>query len=162
MTPPFPPSISRSDPPPPRQLIADGLVASAHDVSDGGWLTAVAEMLIATTGAKTRGGPTENDSPLAQLLAGGSPIKPMGASITLDPGVLEPHQHAFCESPSRYVLEVRSADLPKIKTVLRDFGAIFTTTLGVLDSSGVLSWPKADLSAEVATLADRWLAPLDW
>ncbi|MDI1290861.1 MAG: AIR synthase-related protein, partial [bacterium] len=144
------------------QLIADGLVVSAHDVSDGGWLTAVAEMLIATTGAKTKGNPSESDSPLAQLLAGGSPVKPMGASISLDPGVLEPHQHAFCESPSRYVLEVRPADLTKIKSVLRDFGAIFTTTLGVLDSSGVLSWPKADLIADVSVLADRWLAPLDW
>ena len=144
------------------QLIADGLVQSAHDVSDGGWLTAVAEMLIATTGAKSGGTGTASDSPLDQLLAGGSTVRPLGAVLTVDPGVLEAHQHAFCESPSRYVLEVRAADLPKIKTVLRDFGALFTTSLGTLDHSGTLSWPRADLTAEVAVLADRWLAPLDW
>ena len=144
------------------QLIADGLVQSAHDVSDGGWLCGVAEMLIATTGAKNGGTGSASDSALDQLLAGGSPIRPLGVTLTVDPGTLEPHQHAFCESPSRYVLEVRAADVAKIKTVLRDYGAIFTTTLGTLDSTGQLSWPKADLSADVAVLADHWLAPLDW
>jgi len=119
-------------------------------------------MLIATTGVKTRGSAPADDSPLAQLLAGGAAVKPLGAAITLDPGVLEPHQHAFCESPSRYVLEIRPGDLSKLKTVLRDFGAIFTATLGTIDTSGQLNWPQADLAADVAALADRWLAPLDW
>jgi len=66
------------------RVVADairaGVVRSAHDVSDGGALTAVAEMLI----------------------AGSSPDRPIGfkGTTTLDAML------AFAEGPSRYVLEL--------------------------------------------------------
>jgi phosphoribosylformylglycinamidine synthase len=60
--------------------IASGVVRSAHDVSDGGALVAVAEMLIA---GSTRGRPVgfEGSAPIDEVLA-------------------------FAEGPSRYVLEI--------------------------------------------------------
>src|SRR5690606_12735211 len=63
------------------EAIRLGLVASAHDVSDGGALCAVAEMLI----------------------AGSTPESPIGATFTL----VEPEMaRAFGERPGAYILEI--------------------------------------------------------
>ncbi len=71
-------------------LISNGLVRSAHDVSDGGVVCAIAEMLIA--GSST-------DDPIG-----------FAACDTLDWAL------AFDESPSCYVLEV--ADLDSVRSAL--------------------------------------------
>ena len=72
------------------RAIADGLVDSAHDVSDGGVLVALAEMLI-----------------------GGSTVaKPIGASV--DGFDL----HPFEELPCRYLLEVTPEDVERVGVLL--------------------------------------------
>ncbi|MFN7019736.1 MAG: phosphoribosylformylglycinamidine synthase subunit PurS [Phycisphaerales bacterium] len=90
-------------------LISRGLILSAHDVSDGGLLTAVAEMLI----------------------GGSSPSSPIGAR--LDPlGLAE----AFAESPSCYVLEVDAGSLQQVSAAL---AGTPHRTIGRLDDSGTLT-----------------------
>jgi phosphoribosylformylglycinamidine synthase II len=63
------------------KLIRSGMVRSAHDVSDGGAMVAVAEMLI----------------------AGSTPDRPIGFKGSAELNELT----AFAEGPSRYVLEVQ-------------------------------------------------------
>ncbi|MEO0512842.1 MAG: AIR synthase-related protein [Planctomycetota bacterium] len=110
------------------ELIAGGHVRAAHDVSDGGLLVAVAEM----------------------LLAGSSTAAPLGLSLdTLDPIA------AFAESPSRYVLEV--ADLARVAELLGDtphrvLGEINTSGTLAVGSDGPA---VEDLSVE--DLATAWL-----
>jgi phosphoribosylformylglycinamidine synthase len=88
-------------------LIRTGLVAAAHDVSDGGLLVAVAEMLIAADGR-------------------------IGAELDLSKVHPDPAAAAFSESPSRYVLEVAERDLPATQKALGD---IPHTRLGTLTGS---------------------------
>ncbi len=71
-------------------LIARGLVAAAHDASDGGLLVALAEMLIA-----------------------GDAI-----GATLDPSVPATAAFAFAETPSRYLLEVAPEHLDAVRSAL--------------------------------------------
>ncbi|MCC6319849.1 MAG: phosphoribosylformylglycinamidine synthase [Phycisphaerales bacterium] len=73
------------------RLISGGAVLAAHDVSDGGTLTSVAEMLI--------GGSTV-ESPI------GADLHPMTAA------------DAFAESPSCYILEVAEAAMPSLQSSL--------------------------------------------
>jgi phosphoribosylformylglycinamidine synthase subunit PurSL len=145
------------------EAIAQGLVASAHDCSEGGVLTAVAEMLIATTGPGAGEGPSGGTSALADLLtrSPGS-ITPLGADLTLDDDLLDPAQAAFAQTHSRYVLEVAPANLAKLRTILTDAGGVFAQPIGTITSSGRLVWPQGDLDARVDDLAAAWRAPLDW
>lgn len=119
-------------------LIRSGKVASAHDVSDGGTLVAVAEMLI----------------------AGSSPRQPIGASLDLaaafgkGPRALLAE---FAETPSSYLLEVAPANIAVVGELL---GEIPYRTLGALDGSGTLTC--GDTTWPVEALAAAWLQPLDW
>ncbi len=115
-------------------LIQQGLVASAHDVSDGGLLTAIAEMLIA---------------------AGDR----LGADLDLAPVHADPTIAAFSESSSRYILEIRTEDLPRLAKTL---AGLPHCTLGRLTDSGRLRWPVGDLDLPIPELAQAWLSPLDW
>jgi phosphoribosylformylglycinamidine synthase len=145
------------------QSIADGLVSSAHDCSEGGMLVAVAEMLIATTGATTGGAPSADaTSPLAQLLSKGNAIPPLGAELSITDDLLEPSQLAFAESPSRYILEIKPDNLQKLRTIMRDFGGIRLTVLGKVTDSSRLVWQHGELDVPVQDLADAWRRPLDW
>ncbi|MCW5757672.1 MAG: hypothetical protein KIT54_10590 [Phycisphaeraceae bacterium] len=72
------------------RAIGDGLVRSAHDVSDGGVLVALAEMLI----------------------AGSTPSAPIGAvvgGLAVDP---------FEELPTRYLLEVRVSEVDRVRALV--------------------------------------------
>ncbi len=133
------------------EIIRQGLAAAAHDCSEGGLLVAVAEMLIATT--------REIDA--ASLLAG-RPAPPLGADLTLDPSTLALEELAFAENPSRYVLEIRREDYPRVRQILTDHGGIRAETIGAVTDRGRLAWPHADLDLGVSELADAWLRPLDW
>ncbi len=133
------------------EIIRQGLAAAAHDCSEGGLLVAVAEMLIATT--------REVDA--ASLLAG-RPAPPLGADLTLDPSTLALEELAFAENPSRYVLEIRREDYPRVRQILTDHGGIRAETIGTVTDRGRLAWPHADLDLGVNELADAWLRPLDW
>ncbi len=143
------------------QCIKDGLVQSAHDCSDGGLLVAIAEMLIATTGREAAT-TADVQGALSGLLSGGGQLPALGFSFTLEPDLLEKHELAFAETPSRYLLEVRPQDVNKIRTVLRDHGAITAAIVGTLNASGRLTWPQADLDSRVVDLAEAWLRPLAW
>ena len=90
------------------KLIRDGLVLSAHDVSDGGLVAAAAEMLI--------GGSTAS--------------RPIGAELTVG-GIAE----LFGESPSRYLLEIPATSLDAVR---RSLGDIPSATIGRLNDSGTL------------------------
>jgi phosphoribosylformylglycinamidine synthase len=131
------------------RLIRDGLAHSAHDVSEGGLLVAIAEMLI----------------------AGSSPDAPLGAELCLQ-GDGPDEVELFAEHPSTYVLEVDADDatLDRIDALVQDAarraGAdLDWSTVGVLDDSGVLGVKASSGQAEswnVEDLARAWRAPLDW
>lgn len=147
------------------QCIQDGLVQSAHDPSEGGLLVAVAEMLIATTGSTALKSAANDTSLLSTLLRKAdaqAAVPPLGAELTFTDDHLDAAQLAFNESPSRYILEVREADLQKVRNVLRDFGGLRLAVLGRLTNTGRLTWQQADLDAAVVDLAQAWLNPLDW
>ncbi|HEX8876250.1 MAG TPA: phosphoribosylformylglycinamidine synthase subunit PurS [Phycisphaerales bacterium] len=121
------------------KLMQSGVVRSAHDVSDGGLLCAVAEMLI----------------------AGSTPKAPIGASLDLSQVHTDLTAAAFGESPSRYVLEVAASDASRVVAALAADG-VWCGRLGELNTSGVLSASSLELRAEVEDLARAWLRPLDW
>jgi len=139
------------------QLIRDGLICSAHDCSEGGWLVALAEMLIATTRDAGKTG-----APAYDMNKGG----PLGATIALDTGPLDHEVHAFSETPSRYLVEVAPGDVAKVRTVLTDFGervgGIFAQPVAHLTDTGELVWNEADMRESVSDLAHTWRSPLDW
>jgi phosphoribosylformylglycinamidine synthase II len=116
-------------------LIERRLVASAHDVSDGGLLCCVAEMLI-----------------------GGAAL---GARLHLDRVHSDQLVAAFSEGSARYVLEVRPQDKAVALALLADAG-VPAAVIGRIDHSGVLTDASGTLSAVVGDLAQAWLKPLDW
>ncbi len=140
------------------ELIRLGLVRACHDCSDGGLLVSVAEMLIAS-GAAPSGG---DASGLAGLIAKRPGTPALGIDLTVEPGLIEPFELAFSESPSRFIIEIRPDDLKRARTILTDFGGIPATTLGKLAAHGRFVWQTADVDLAVEQLASAWLAPLDW
>jgi len=146
------------------QAIADGLVQSAHDVSDGGVLTCVAEMLIATSGSREGGEPPRdpNASVLAKLMSAGRVVPPLGAELTMWDDALEAEELAYSEAPSRYVIEVKAEDVAKVRTILTDFGGVHLLILGKLTKDPRLVWQRGDLDEPVEALAETWLRTLDW
>jgi phosphoribosylformylglycinamidine synthase len=124
-------------------LITRGLIASAHDCSEGGTLVALAEMLI----------------------AGHDPRAPRGASVSERALSArsgdQPTTLAFAESPSRYLLEVAPADEPAVLRALHD-AAIPAARFATLDTSGILSWHAAGVREHVDTLTKAWRGTLDW
>ncbi len=131
-------------------LIQLGAVASAHDVSDGGLLCAVAEMLI---GGNTA--PATPQSPTPRT------ARPIGAALHLSRLAGDLTSSAFGEAPSRYVLEVEPARVGEVLNSAAAAG-IEAVEIGVLDSSGVLTDADAGLSVVVGDLAGAWLGTLDW
>jgi phosphoribosylformylglycinamidine synthase len=121
-------------------MIARGLVKSAHDCSEGGVLTAVSEMLIATSG--------------------GDRSKMLGCELTCaatDAGVM-----AFSEGPSRYVLEVTQYGVGDVQTLAAEAGLGGVSVLGTLNSSGKLTWKAAAVELEVEELVRAWRGSLDF
>lgn len=114
-------------------LIRAGLVQSAHDVSDGGLLVAISEMLIAAPG--------------------------LGAALDFG-GVHDDAVVAgFSESPSRYVLEVTFEDLERVRAALKD---VPWHSIGRVNDSGRLQWAASGLDVPVTDLAAAWLGTLNW
>jgi phosphoribosylformylglycinamidine synthase len=127
------------------ELIAKGLVRAAHDCSDGGLLVAIAEMLIAgSTDAAPLG--AEVNLGMVPGAGGGSGGQPLASTL-------------FAETPSRYVLEVRSEDLPEALETLRH---VPCAPIGRLTKSGVLDVPMAGIKAGMADLTKTWRGTLDW
>jgi len=123
-------------------LIARGLVQSAHDCSDGGLLTAAAEMAFA--------GRIGLDLDLAGL----------PTTEKLDDATA-----CFAETPSRYLLEIQPANLDAAARLLRNAGVPFgqigrfaghdRLTLRSPTYGRLLDEPLEKLLAE-------WIKPLDW
>jgi phosphoribosylformylglycinamidine synthase len=113
------------------EAIRLGLIASAHDVSDGGPLCAVAEM----------------------LLAGSTPQAPIGATFTL----IEPElARAFSERPGAYILEITPEHHGKFFQLMeaRD---VSLTRLGETTNDGVLRLEgDVDEDVSVEELARVW------
>jgi phosphoribosylformylglycinamidine synthase len=131
------------------ELIRAGLVRSAHDVSEGGVLVCVAEMLI----------------------AGSTSDQPIGARLTFQTDVPDAAE-LFAEAPSTYVLEVDGDDasLDRISMIVAKHAdtcgdRLGWTSLGELDHSGRMSITArsgAKTAWNVEDLASAWLKPLDW
>lgn len=125
-------------------VIGRGLVASAHDVSDGGVLCAVAEMLIGGDSA-ARIGASVNVAAVAEMS-----------------GITSLQAAAFGESPSRYVLEVARSDEAAVLASLRE-ADITAARIGETDASGRLRVTGDEQDVlDVDLLAKAWLSPLDW
>jgi phosphoribosylformylglycinamidine synthase len=124
------------------KLIAAGLVASAHDCSDGGMLVAAAEMAFA--------GRVGLDLNLA-----GVP--------TREP--LSEFEICFAETPSRYLIEVATNRIDAVIRTLRDANIPFgqVGTFATHDRLTVRS-PKAGrlMEESLDALRDTWKKPLDW
>ncbi len=114
------------------ELIAAGLVRSAHDCSDGGLLVAATEMAMAGNLGLELDIPDDGASLLARC---------------------------FSEAPSRYLLEVAPASLD---TVQASLGTIPHTVIGTFNESTCLTLPAAALDIPIADLLTAWLHPLDW
>ncbi|OAB62922.1 hypothetical protein AY599_05930 [Leptolyngbya valderiana BDU 20041] len=100
------------------RAIKQGLVHSAHDVSDGGVLLALAEMLI----------------------AGSTPDAPIGAFLH-EFGGLDP----FEELPCRYLLEVAPDQVEHISQLL---GGVSCMTLATLDDSATLQVDQSSINVK--------------
>jgi phosphoribosylformylglycinamidine synthase len=116
------------------RAIAAGLVASAHDCSEGGLLVAAAEM--AFSGA-------------------------LGLSLDIDAMPAESElslaARLFAEDSARYLLEVRTADLAALSKALGD---VPHAVVGSFNASGELT--VAGASAKVADLGQAWSGGLAW
>ncbi len=122
-------------------LIKSGLVASAHDCSDGGLLVALAEMLI---GSLDRAG-----SPLGCEVSLG---RVAGAGVTATSA-------AFGESPTRWVIEIEEGKMGKVRKALGDITCV---ELGRLNGSARLRVAETNVDLAVVDLHRAWTAPLDW
>ena len=100
------------------RAIAQGLVRSAHDVSDGGVLVALAEMLI----------------------AGSTPGSPIGASVH-ELGAFDP----FEEVPGRYLLEVAAGEVERVSALLE---GVPCGAIAMLDGTGALKVGGVALDVE--------------
>ncbi len=118
--------------------IRSGMVLASHDVSDGGLLCSVAEMLI----------------------AGSSPDQPIGAKLAFD-SELDPAIFAFNEAPCGYILEV--PDDNTYHQWIKDLPAgTQHYCLGQTNNSGTLTDDTHSLNVPVDQLTAAWRKTLDW
>jgi phosphoribosylformylglycinamidine synthase subunit PurSL len=126
------------------ELIREGLVHSAHDVSDGGVLVALAEMLI----------------------GGSSDSSRLGASIVFQSGFPD-IADLFSEAPSSYLLEVDSDDaaLDRIANAVETHKGVAVAFIGEFTGDGALSVLTSSgerVSWNVEDLVRAWRGTLDW
>ncbi|MCW5767024.1 MAG: hypothetical protein KIT68_13740, partial [Phycisphaeraceae bacterium] len=120
-------------------LIQTGVVRSAHDVSDGGVLACIAEMLIGAMDGRAS----------------------LGAEIDLSAVHGDVYAAAFGESPSRYVLEVPPTEVARVERAAHTSGCR-ADRIGMLNATGLLTVPAHRVSCTVGDLAGVWGRPLDW
>ena len=118
--------------------IADGLIRSCHDLSEGGLAAALAEMAF----------------------AGG-----LGISVTVakSNGIVDPAVLLFSESNTRFVIEVpdSSAD-----ALANNFAGLSLTELGEVTEEARLKVNDAEgqtlIDSDLSVLKDAWQSPLNW
>ena len=113
--------------------IASGVIRSAHDCSEGGFLVAVAEMAFA--------GGIGAQVDLAKM-----PISQAekSAAISAAGDAFDPYALAFAEDPSRYILEVKSSDAHALRARFAAAG-IPSAIIGQTDSSSELRVCHGDI-----------------
>ncbi|MEO0630001.1 MAG: AIR synthase-related protein, partial [Planctomycetota bacterium] len=120
------------------EAITQGIVVSAHDVSDGGAMVAVAEMLIA---------------------AGGE----LGATLPYGVYSEETDGYFFGERSGCYIVEVEN-ETDALSAICERHPFVNGNVLGHLNTSGELSfhpWPEGNDPIPVADLTNAWLGTLD-
>ncbi len=129
------------------QLVRAKQVASAHDCSEGGILTAVAEMAI----AGRRG---------ATLDVGTKDVK---SFLAPRPSSLAPESWLLAEAPARYILEVTPAAMQAVAAALAE---VPWTALGITTEPNqpllVQGVEKAPVRLEIEDLRKAWMKTLDW
>ncbi len=120
------------------RAISLGLVRSCHDVSDGGLLCTLAEMLI----------------------AGSTSTQPIGASIEMPESIRDETAFEFGQRPGSYLLEIE----PGARNALESIPGINLLDLGTTTDSGVLEIRSAsgNTSLQVDQLTLAWRSTLDW
>ena len=135
-------------------LIAAGLVASAHDCSEGGLLPAAAEMAFA--------GRVGLDLDLSHVPGGGVSE---GSGGSGGGGEVDLTAKCFAETPSRYLLQIAHDRLDTAVKSLREAGVAFGQ-IGTFADHQNLSVRTATagqvLNTPLDELRDAWLKPLDW
>lgn len=109
--------------------IADGLVKAAHDLSEGGLLTAVCEMLF-------------------------GPVPGLGASLAIDFEGRRLDETLFGESQGRVILAVERQQSATVLARARS-AALGATQIGVVDDSGLLTLNR-QVQWTVPTLKQVW------
>jgi len=123
------------------EAIAEGLVVSCHDCSEGGLAVALAEMAF----------------------AGGLGIEADMRGLPRDKGCTRPDAQLFSESNSRYVVEVEPEKFDAFAKLMLNvpFGQIGRVTdeqtLVVKSDEG-----ETVIEADVAALKQAWQRPFDW
>jgi phosphoribosylformylglycinamidine synthase len=117
------------------EAIRDGLIASCHDLSEGGLAVALAEMCF----------------------AGG-----LGARIVLPASTLTVAETLFAESNTRFLLEVPAAEAARVAERFQQAGCP-CLALGTVESEPTLvmkSGSATILQASIAELKEAWQQPL--
>ncbi|MBL8151060.1 MAG: phosphoribosylformylglycinamidine synthase subunit PurL [Blastocatellia bacterium] len=134
------------------EAIQSGLVTSAHDVSDGGLLVALAESAIAIQGSTQ---------------AAAQRTKPLGAKIDLNlekgfESGISLAAALFGESPSRIILTVKEAMAEKIEEIAQKYSVVCTRIGTVGGSEFIVSVDgQVVLKEPVLQLYNSWLTRLD-
>ncbi len=123
-------------------LIADGLIASAHDCSDGGLLVAAAEMAFA-----------------------GRVGLDLDLSGVPSDSVLDTTEACFAETPSRYLIEVAPSHADAVLRRLEEAGVAWGEVGRFADHDRLTVRTPRDgrlLDGSLDDLRQAWLGTLDW
>ena len=114
------------------KLIASGVVAACHDVSDGGLAVAAAEMCIAS-----------------------------GFGLAVHPGVYD-SRDAFVEMPGRYLIELRTGSVDAVSKLFASHADVvdFGVVQKMPEMSGGTTQAMKPVSVDELTRA--WRGTLDW
>ncbi|HEX9745151.1 MAG TPA: phosphoribosylformylglycinamidine synthase subunit PurL [bacterium] len=120
--------------------IQSGLIASCHDISDGGIGACVSEMCF----------------------SGG-----LGCIVDLEQvpadGELKPAEILYCESPSRFIIEIDPENASQIEQLFSGLPFAKIGTLTEADNVIIWSeWKKEYIKVSIDKLKESWQKPLAW
>ena len=117
-------------------VVQSGLVRSAHDASEGGLLVAIAEMAF----------------------SGGVGARVELSALRAEDGSADPTSLAFCEDPSRYILEVEPSRVDACEAMLQQAGVAFVRVGSThAEQSLVVTSAGREIAIEsLAALRESW------
>ncbi|MEK6948907.1 MAG: AIR synthase-related protein, partial [Nanoarchaeota archaeon] len=116
------------------ECIENGLLLSCHDISDGGMLTTIAEMIL-----------------------GGDADGKIGADINFDYTHLRNDKILFCESPG-FVFEVEGKNKDKVQSIFKKYN-LFAHTLGKTSKNKkltIISSNKEIIDLSIDKMKNAW------